>query len=396
MLVQYNGNPVVRKLVLELADGLLAHRKRDENGRYSTHSDIHFRSDRDEDAAPSRALPLIWAAWRWTGNPKYLDPFRDEGLRMLESINNDALDWLDLRKEWGPRMGAARPGGGRGAAMRHFAWQLSGDKKILESLYADQIEAAALREFINTEGSLWIDRVNVPDAELQRARLGGVALVRNAYYPGHAVSWRFPAPASDSSVAVLVPQATPQSLKIVAYNLEQAPVRATMTGWEIDPGKWEVVQGVDTNGGDSPDGKTTTRTVTFERTRDLEFTLPPRTATVLNLRLVSPGKPYWERPDLGIGTEDVRVAGNVVTVKVHSLGAVGAPAASLSLIDAHGKRLATAAVPAMKAPTDLQPKAVEVRLTAPAGAWSAGARVVIDPDGRIEEITRMNNSVGFR
>ena len=67
------------------------------------------------------------------------------------------------------------------------------------------------RDYINTA---WqpLDRpgVSVPHTlDLQRARLGGVALARNSLYPGHAISWKFAAPANDQSVAILVPDAMP-------------------------------------------------------------------------------------------------------------------------------------------------------------------------------------------
>ena len=80
-------------------------------------------------------------------------------------------------------------------------------------------------------------------------------------------------------------------------------------------------------------------------------------------------------------------------MKVHSLGSVDAPAAAVALVDAAGKRLASAEVPALKAPLDLHPKTATVEMTLPAGAH--GAAVVIDPDTRMREITRMNNKVGL-
>src|SRR5207244_7318797 len=115
-------------------------------------------------------------------------------------------------------------------------WQMTGDKHFLESLYASQIEASALREYMNTEGSMWIDRVDVPYAELQRARLGGIAMTRGSLYPGHSVSWTFHAPANEESTAILIPNATEQSLKIIAYNLGASPVAATTTGLDLDHG----------------------------------------------------------------------------------------------------------------------------------------------------------------
>src|SRR5262249_33264965 len=104
------------------------------------------------------------------------------------------------------RLRGSRTGTMRGGTnFLHAQWQLTGNKASLERLYATQIEDCAMMEYINTEGSLWIDRVAVPYTELQRARLGGVALVRNSLYPGHVVSWNFAAPANERSVALLVP-----------------------------------------------------------------------------------------------------------------------------------------------------------------------------------------------
>ena len=38
----------------------------------------------------------------------------------------------------------------------------------------------------------------------------------------------------------IVPIGTPDHIKIIAYNLDSKTVHASMTGWEIDPGKWEM------------------------------------------------------------------------------------------------------------------------------------------------------------
>ena len=150
---------------------------------------------------------------------------------------------------------------------------MSGDTAHLERLYADQIAAAAVREYINTEGSVWIDRVTANDAELQRARLGGVALVRNTTYPGHVVSWSFERPGAEEEVAILVPEATPKQVRITAFNLGTTPVKARMTAWDIEPGTWRVTQGAEV------------RTIELERTRELDITFAPRESTDIELTL---------------------------------------------------------------------------------------------------------------
>jgi hypothetical protein len=382
LLVQFNGTPETRQMVLGLADGLLAHRKAGPDGKFSIHPTIDFPTDEDRDSGMGRSWPILWAAYRWTGDRKYLQPFFDEGIASLKTLNADSLDQLQMRPTWGKQVLDTTTPLSTDSEYLHFAWQLSGDRRFLENLYANQMEAAALREYINTEGSLWIDRVSVDHTELQRARLGGVALNRNYYYPGHAVSWTFDAPATGESVAILVPESTPDHVKIIAYNLDQQPVKAHLTGGEIDPGVWELTE----NG--------VTRTVDWERAAALDLTLPPRAESTLELKLQTKGVPYWSRPDLGIGDEDVHVDGGNLRLTVHSLGAVDAPASRVVLRDAAGKTVATAPVPALKAPTDLVPKTTEVTIPLPPG-WHGGT-VTVEMNGGGAEITLKNNRVEVR
>lgn len=395
LLVEYNGNPTLKRLIVEIADGLRAHRRKDAGDRYRLHTTVRFRDDRDEVSPSDRVWPILWTAWRWTGDAGYLEQLKDEGPRGLELINADALDQLNLRPTWSSALAGASSAGPGADASRHLAWQVTGDKRFLEALYASQIEASALREYINTEGSLWIDRVFVPFSELQRARLGGIALIRNSYFPGHSVSWRFQSPATEESTAILVPHATPQSLKIIAFNLSEQSVKATMTAWDLEPGRWEIVQGIDIDGDDVIDGDAVTRTVEWERSSSVELTFTPRATTVLTLKLVTKGVPYWTRPDLGIGSEDVVVQAGKITVTVHSLGGVAALPSKLSLSDKNGKLLSSVALPALRAPVDLLPQTVKVTLPIPRGAEIRGGGVVIDPDASLKEITRMNNRVGL-
>jgi hypothetical protein len=279
--------------------------------------------------------------------------------------------------------------------LNHFKWQVSGDKKYLEQLYTAQIEECQLLEYIDTVGHLWIDRVGMPYSELQRARLGGIALSRGNTVPGHTVGWSFRAPANEQSLAILIPDATATSFKVIAYNLDQLPVHAALTGWHIDPGVWEVTQGIDTNGDDVANEAMQTRNVPFERTKSLDFTFPARATTVLTFKLKTPGKPYWQRPDLGLSREDVAVDGRNVHVKVHSLGSVGAPATTVAFRDAAGRVVATAPVTSLAAPVDLVPKTLDVNLTLPEGVSISGGSVEIDPDHQLEEITQLNNRVSL-
>ena len=398
VLVEFNGHPAAKKLLLEIADGLLAHRKKDANGHFYLPREILFPSGED---TGGRALGstghLFWAAWRWTGERKYLLPIMDEINRrnygILNALNANLIDLLGEREKCGQDIVSRVTPQSGSDYLRHIAWQVTGNKQFLEEYYADQIKTASQRMYMYTDGHWWSDRVNINSKELQRSRLGGVALTRSALYPGHAVSWKFETPANDESVAILIPDATTKQMTIIAFNLENTPVNAIMTAWDIVPGKWEVIEGIDANNDDIPDEISGKRTVSLERTGNLELSFPARKTSVVKLRLKSKAKSYWERPDLGIGKDDVSIRGNSVKIIVHSLGSVDTPASSAALFDNTGEIIATVAIPALNAPLDYQPKTAEVTLNAPSGTMLSGCSVTIDPDAKMTEITKRNNSV---
>ena len=96
---------------------------------------------------------------------------------------------------------------------------------------------------------------------------------------------------------------------------------------------------------DAPIQNLEARSAAFERSKSIAITFAPRTTTVIELKLKTKGTPYWSRPDLGIDPEDVKVDGSQMTVTVHSVGSVDAPASKVVLRDKAGKTLATAECP---------------------------------------------------
>jgi hypothetical protein len=398
LLAEYNGTPETVKMVTEVADGFLAHRRLDANGKMTMHFTVNFHTNEDLPSAGMTPWFVLWGAYKFTGDKKYLEPFADNGPDSLRTINADAMDILGTRGTWGKQLLASQApdrrtdSGNANETTEQLAWQLTGDTTYLNKVYASQLETAFDREFINREGSLWIDRVYFNNGELQRGRLGGVALMRNFDFPGNVVGWRFEGHDDDTKVAILVPEGTPDHIRIIAYNLNSKPINAKMTGWEVDPGEWEIKQGTQETE-NQPLTNISSRVATFERSRSIDITFAPRTTTVLELTLKHKGTPYWSRPDLGIDPEDVTIAGRRITVKVHSLGAIAASPANVVLRDANGKTLAVTRTPELKAPTDLVPKTAVVTLQVPTNAALEGATVTIESTGSVPETTLMNNTV---
>jgi hypothetical protein len=403
-LVNFNGNPALKKLILDIADSYIAYGKKSADGAMCFPEFFNLATDETKGClSPSTrglygATQLFWAAYSWTGDKKYLAPlesFMGPGLHLaLRGINANALPLMGKTDTWGkdildhvvklPRSAtesrtftAARDDGSMPLEMyRYIGWLLSGDKKYLEDIYADEIQTANQRMYMVTEGHWWSDRVELYSDLLQRTRLGGMVVRRNQVFQGNLVSWRFAGPTDAEKVGILVGKAMPDRFTVEAYNLSGKPIKAAMTGWMIAPGTWKM-----SGAGVAP------KTFKFERATSVDLVFAPHKTTMLTFERIEAGAPTAERPDLGIGAADIVMKPDMVEVTVHSLGAKPAEGGSVELRDAKGKVVASAPVPTLAAPLDLLPKAAKVILPRKPGAMSV--RVVLS----VPEITLLNNEI---
>ncbi|WP_296247398.1 LamG-like jellyroll fold domain-containing protein [uncultured Stenotrophomonas sp.] len=402
LMGEYNADPTGRKLVTGLADGYLAHAYNDDKGRFTLPNEINWATGKtrggelNQGSGSGDLMHTFWAAWRWTGDAKYLQALDYRVVRggpgVLSNLGENYVDVLGRQQDWGKQLVADADKGGSGFAAIS-AWQQTGDKKYLETLHADGIQAKAQREYMNTEGHWWSDRVEAPSEFLQRLRLGGIGLKRNQSWPGHTVSWQFAQPEGAEQVALLVHAPSRERFKVIAYNLGNTPLDATMTGWNIAAGTWRVRSGVDRDGDDVIDGKADVREVLLEKSVGTPLRFAPKQNQVFEFELVTPGTPVETRADLGIGRGDLKIDGGRVLLTVHSLGHVGTGAGYAVLKDARGREVARVAVPALEAPLDLSPRTATVELQMPAGFKREGASVRVGLEGDGAEVTKLNNQL---
>jgi len=383
----YNANPSAMRLVTGLVDGLLAHGKQDASGKWSFPNEINWRSDKERKGDGGGAnVPLqsAWAAWRLTGDVKYLVPVTSRiaaSPGLVAEFNENALAALPEGRQWAAALK------GRGDLGRYVQWQETGDTGPLADIHRDAIGQKVNRMYMMTEGHWWSDRVSMPQELLQRERLGGIALARNQSWPGHTLSWRFAEPGAAEQVAILVPGATREHFRVIAYNMSDRPQRAEMSSWNVAAGRWAMRSGRRADGSDL--GAATP--LQLERSAVTDVSFAPRATTVLDFTLEQPGDDPSTRPDLGIGADDVSLKGRALTVIVHSLGSAAAPAGTLFLEDFSGRTVTSTKIAALAAPTDLMPKTVRVRLTVPAGVAveTLRLRLALADGGR--EVTMRNN-----
>ncbi|WP_303637364.1 LamG-like jellyroll fold domain-containing protein [Stenotrophomonas tuberculopleuritidis] len=399
LLGQYNADPTGRRLVIGLADGYLAHAGTDDKGRFTLPNEIHWATgatrggELNNGSGGGDTMHTFWAAWRWTGDAKYLQALDYRVARggpgALANLGENYVDVLGRQRDWYPLLTAEADAGKTGFASL-MAWQASGDRAYIDALHADGLQAKVQRAYMNTEGHWWSDRVDAPSEFLQRARLGGIALKRNQSWPGHTVSWRFDRDGAAEQVALLVHAPSRERFSVTSHNLGARTIAADMTGWNVASGTWRVRSGVDADGDGRIDGTAAERSVQLETSVPVPMQFRPGRTEVFEFERISAGTPVEMRADLGIGRGDVRVDGRQVQVTVHSLGHAGSGVGVAVLEDARGREIARTEVPAMAAPADLQPKTVQVSLPLPAGERS-GLRVRVALADGGEEVTRLNN-----
>lgn len=349
MLVRYNGSPEARRLVLEMADSMLEHYY---DGRL--HVLVNVTTDEDQVHERTREWPLFYAAWKFTGDEKYLKPI------------DPALYEQQQDRFAGPDIGEA-------AAKR----------------YEDILRKAALREYINTDGQLWVDRGVIDIAVMQQDRIGGVGHERFSLYPRHYFRWQFK-PSQEMDVAVMVTYAAPDKIRLSAFNMTDDDITAHMIMEDIIPGKWTVKAGTGPEIGVMEQSEE--REMELEWMGGLPVVFKPGRHTVLELDLREREKGYWERPDLAMDREDVIIRDDCIRVRVHNIGAAESAETELVLKSPSGEILRRSQVPPIPAPNDLYPKVMEIPLWT-RGIDLAGCSVELDPENRMKEITKTNNRI---
>ncbi|MDE1916019.1 MAG: LamG domain-containing protein [Sphingomonadales bacterium] len=381
----YNGNATARGLVTGLMDGLLAHGKQGSDGLWRFPNDINWRSDAEragDGGGASLPPQAAWAAWRFTGDARYLRPIdtliAKGGFGALHQFDDNGFALLPDGAALLAKV-PAKPTTGFG---HYAAWLKTGDRKEIETLHEEAIIDKTQHMGMMTQGHWWTDRVEIASDMLQRERLGGIALVRGNYWPGNLVSWRFAEPEGAEKVALLVSNDRADHFRVTAYNSSEKDQAATMSTWDIPAGSW-IMRGDDGS----------EQHVTLERSASIALRFAPGRETTLDFRLAKAEAPVEQRPDLGIGADDVQVARGAVAVTVHSLGAKPAEGGVAMLVAADGRVLAKVTIPTLPAPSDLTPKTTSLRLPLPAGGAAQGLTVRVSLPDSVQEITQLNNSI---
>jgi len=263
-----------------------------------------------------------------------------------------------------------------------LGWLITGDERYLEATCFHAWRNNRRAEPIYTEIDAHKDRV-YPWARyvLPWMYCGGNALNGrgSAPWPTIAVSWD-----AGYDFAALVRERSDDRLRVTAWNFGDAR-EVGMRIWDLPAGTWRLTV---TPAG----GAAEAREVYLERGMTVPIQMPAEAAVEIEMELLEAGDWSPRRPDLALSaTEGARLRDGRLTVTVHNVGALDAPACTAMV--RHGDEvLAEAAVPALAAPLDFEPKTADVAFALPEGA-TGEVTITIDAADAVPEITELNNSL---
>lgn len=403
----YNGSPETMRYLREYADGLLAHWQTEEYPHFARI--IDFKTDKVlGTGSPGRTRGnLMWGLYDLTGDERYLyalkeavkGPFFGQANsttgRWLEIIGKDAVrealvSYARSGNIWDHNLQADH----YTPLAKQHAWQVTGDKSFLLEYQAALVKHMSQNMYLYTEAHQYTDRIYIPTLATQKSRLGGIANYRSFLYPGHAVSWEN----TKGDIAALVPEGTKKHLKVVIYNLAQEPRKVTMRVWQLENGKYKIVTGIDSTGDDEMDTSLERRIFPLKRYSKVDLNLPPRKTVIVEINQIEKGVSIRKSCDLAVCPNDFAYDSDmdVGRIIIHNIGDAASGEVMVTIKDERGIALRQAWIRSLEAPLDLKPKTTAIEIY---GIKSRGIRsltVHIDPEGRVKEITRANNTTTIK
>lgn len=410
LLAWYNGSPLPKQCMTEWVDAWLEDLVDEADGKGRAFT-VEFATGKK---APQRNIrygfpSILWACYEVTGEQKYLDGFgllyeadlrhnpkqpsssflmadRLLGRLAREDFRRDLLAMAEEADVWGApiRYASSQP------RLKYLHWRMTGDREpAIDALRATLSDMTwELPMFTTAEQSP--DRLWLPQRLASMMRLGDIAMLRNEIFPLHYVSWED----ADGSLAAWVLDKGEDRLRAWVYNVGDEPLECLMRVWKLRHGLYEVGLGPDADEDGEIDGEVARRPMELARYRAVPLSLPPKTLMVVDIRQMQELEPIARRADLAVCADDFEhePEADVALIRVHNIGAETAPAFAVTVnTDAGGETVHQ--LPALEAPTDLEPKVRTIELE---GLGKAGANTLtvhVDPVDAVPEITEANNRV---
>jgi hypothetical protein len=202
-----------------------------------------------------------------------------------------------------------------------------------------------------------------------------------------AVSWER---GGGPDIPKWVESATDTSLVAHFYSYADTDQEVEGFLYRIKHGLYRVT--LEYEGKDKAKGKIVDRIEELERFSTVTVPVRPNREMVFKISLAKKLPDYGPLPDLALS--DITREGDTVNAVVYNFGSVKSPAVKVRLVDWAGKNLAERDILALESARDFIPKHAGFSFTMPKG--QKGLRLVVDPDNRVREIVKRNNTLSIR
>jgi len=415
-VLRYNNLPSLSKLFVQWADAWLAASMSTEKGKPrgiipqeigfarsemgGTNAPTWFKADNPpgtdtnydwEGAAGyhEAIVELFQHAAEATGDKKYLEPLEIEAAFVREHCPPSACESEHAR---GGRLHASmwmnlEPGSNAWIAARLATWPRKWEQVRDGARNLLTVEQAAAR---SAEENSWAKKrwPHVTTEAIATDRIGwigwGNALRSMTAYGVQGQQMLVTYRGWGREFAAMVERADHSGLRVRLYNMSRDERAGGVVPWALPVG-----------------AEYRCRAGTQEQTmmlrslgQEIPVTLPGRTEVVLEVTRTTGTSKQRLVSDLSLSSADVRFVPEYhrLDVTVHNIGAAAARKIVVILMEG-GREVGRQVIPNIEAPVDLDPKVVRIGFEFTPAKPRHAFTVVIDPDGKIEELTDRNNRV---
>jgi hypothetical protein len=280
----------------------------------------------------------------------------------------------------------------------YLAWKATGDKKYLVDSWKMAAHHMYEQEWVFTASQPSTDRIFQPTETLVRAMLGSIPCHRggnNHLWPRHALSYESGA----EGLAALVTENTAQTIKALFYTFDDHdhPLRAHV--WRLPPGEYQLGLYEAPEDESKPGKAIREGKAELYRYAPVDLVLPPQKQVLFTVTPLRTQEMDYQKPDAAIGPEDVTMepTSGLLNVKVHNVGIRPVDQIVVQVRDMEtGTVLGEQTIPHLDAPLDLKARVEAVEFPNLDAQARRGVEVIIDPQNKLEDLTRLNNRVLHR
>ena len=280
----------------------------------------------------------------------------------------------------------------------YLAWKCTGDKKYLVDSWKMASQLMHEQEWVFTESQPSTDRIFQPTESLVRAMLGSIPCHRggnNHLWPRQAIS--FESGAED--LASLVTENTEKTIKALFYTFDEKEHPLRLHVWRLPPGEYKLGIYEAPDGEGKPGKAIREWTAELYRYAAVEMKLPPRQQVLFTVTPLRTQEMDYKKPDAAIGPEDVTMepTSGMLNVKVHNVGVRPVDNIVVQVRDIDtGTVISEQIVKHLDAPLDLKPRIEGIEFPNLDAQARRGVEVILDPQNKLEDLTRLNNRVVHR